>query len=178
MWLGPRSLPYFDILFLWYSLLDPIHSYCSILLTPLHSALLTLIWYTCYVFFSLHCSFLFSPLQYYHSNLLWIIFSIFLDSIPLLSYLIIPLLYARSSMIYPSPLFTTLIYLLIPCSNFSDMHFSFGFSWIILSQIAQFCSVFQSYVPSSFSQDKLPLSSISPSYIVYYNIEVINNINI
>ena len=49
---------------------------------------------------------------------------------------------------------------------------------ICFDQIAQICSVFCSYGPSNFSENNSQLSYTSPSPIMYYNIEVIDNIKI
>ena len=66
----------------------------------------------------------------------------------------------------------------MPRSDFSNLHCSSGLAWLILAHLSQFWSVFRSSGPSNFAQNILPLVSISTSSIVYYNIEVVHNINI
>ena len=61
------------------------------------------------------------------------------------------------------------------CTARSD---NIALGWLSLYQLARFWSVFFSSGLSNFYSSKLSLGSISPSSIVYYNIEVINNPNI
>ena len=66
----------------------------------------------------------------------------------------------------------------MPHSACYDLHCSLGLSWLSLAYLDQLCSVICLPGPSSLASNNLPLGSVSPSSSVYYNIEVINNLNI
>ena len=77
----------------------------------------------------------------------------------------------------------SLLCLIFPCSYLvsplcTACLYQIVLDWLSLAHLAQFCSSFCSYGLSIFSSNNLPLGSISPSFSMYYNIEVVNNINI
>ena len=88
-----------------------------------------------------------------------------------------------SDLLWPLHLLSAHLWFLSSCSSLLTTLFTchldqIGLDRLSLDELTQFWSIFFSSGQSNFSSNNLPLGSNSPSSSVYYNIEVINKINI
>ena len=106
-------------------------------------------------------------------------FPTFFHSVPLRSALLISLISARSALL--THLRSAQLWFLCSCSALLAPICTSCLCWLSLAQLSQLSSVFRSSRssgPSNLSLSNLPLGSISPYPSLYYNIEVISNLNI
>ena len=80
----------------------------------------------------------------------------------------------------PNYLCSALLWLLSSCSAMLVPIYTSWLDWLNLAHLAHLifvCCSSRSYGPSNLSQSHLPLGNISPYPSLYYNIEVINDLN-